>query len=103
MILVFTALSGQDIANAQIYQSHCRSHSQLWVCMKTNPRRIVVSYERKYVHEVLVNCLFKLAQEIVWLVELILAMTIAVDLGRKATQQTNKQIVNRPTKMGSEP
>ena len=25
-------------------------------------RRVVVSYERKYVHEVLVNCLFKLAQ-----------------------------------------
>ena len=26
-------------------------------------RRIVVSYKGKYVHEVLVNCLFKLAQE----------------------------------------
>ena len=26
-------------------------------------KRIVVSYNRKYVHEVLVNCLFKLAQE----------------------------------------
>ena len=26
-------------------------------------RRIVVSYKPKYVHEVLVNCLFKLAQE----------------------------------------
>ena len=26
-------------------------------------RRIVVSYKRKYVHKVLVNCLFKLAQE----------------------------------------
>ena len=33
-------------------------------------RRVVVSYERKYVHEVLVNCLFKLAQEKVWLGEL---------------------------------
>ena len=34
-------------------------------------RRIVVSYKRKYVHEVLVlNCLFKLAQEKVWLGEL---------------------------------
>ena len=31
-------------------------------------RRVVVSY--KYVHEVLVNCLFKLAQEKVWLGEL---------------------------------
>ena len=26
-------------------------------------RRVVVSYKRKYVHKVLVNCLFKLAQE----------------------------------------
>ena len=26
-------------------------------------RRVVVSYKRKYVHEVLVNCLVKLAQE----------------------------------------
>ena len=26
-------------------------------------KRIVVSYKRKYVHKVLVNCLFKLAQE----------------------------------------
>ena len=30
-------------------------------------RRVIVSYKRKYVHEVLVNCLFKLAQEKVWL------------------------------------
>ena len=29
----------------------------------TNSRRIVVSYKRKYVHIVLVNCLVKLAQE----------------------------------------
>ena len=33
-------------------------------------RRIVVSYKQKYVHKVLVNCLFKLAQEKVWLGEL---------------------------------
>ena len=33
-------------------------------------RRVVVSYKRKYVHEALVNCLFKLAQEKVWLGEL---------------------------------
>ena len=32
--------------------------------------KVVVSYKRKYVHEVLVNCLFKLAQEKVWLGEL---------------------------------
>ena len=30
-------------------------------------RRVVVSYKRKYVHEILVNCMFKLAQEKVWL------------------------------------
>ena len=33
-------------------------------------RRVVVSYMRKYLHEVLVNCLLKLAQEKVWLGEL---------------------------------
>ena len=37
-------------------------------------------------HEVLVNCLFKLAPENLWLGEL----TVAVDLGRKATKQRNK-------------
>ena len=31
---------------------------------------LVVSYKQKYVHKVLVNCLFKLAQEKVWLGEL---------------------------------
>ena len=35
-----------------------------------NSRRVVVSYKRKYVHEVLVNCLSKLAQKKVWLGEL---------------------------------
>ena len=29
----------------------------------TDPRRAVVSYKRKFVHKVLVNCLVKLAQE----------------------------------------
>ena len=33
-------------------------------------RWLVVSNKQKYVHEVLVNCLFKLAQEKVWLGEL---------------------------------
>ena len=36
-------------------------------------RRVVVSYKRKYVHEVLVNPLVKLAQEKVWLGELTVA------------------------------
>ena len=33
-------------------------------------RRVVVSYKRKNVHELLVNCLFKPAQEKVWFGEL---------------------------------
>ena len=33
-------------------------------------KKVVVSYKRKYVHELLVNRLFKPAQEKVWLVEL---------------------------------
>ena len=41
-------------------------------------------------HKVLVNCLFKLAQEKVWLGELTVpTMTIAIDLGRKAAKQKN--------------
>ena len=36
----------------------------------SHSRGVVVSYKRKYVHEVLVNYLFKLAQEKVWLGEL---------------------------------
>ena len=33
-------------------------------------RRVVVSYKPKYVHELLVNHLFKLVQEKVWLGEM---------------------------------
>ena len=51
---------------------------------------------KHYVHKVLVNCLFKLAQEKVWLGELtVQQMTIAVDLGRKATKQTNKTNITK--------
>ena len=48
-------------------KSFLRSFSSLPL---NQSRRIVVSYKGKYVHEVLVNCLFKLAQENVWLDEL---------------------------------
>ena len=51
-------------------------------------RRVVVSYKRKYVHKLLVNRLFKPAQEksvVRWTDRP--AMTIAVDLGRKATKK----------------
>ena len=33
------------------------------ILISEDSRRVVVSYKRKYVHEVLVNCLVKLAQE----------------------------------------
>ena len=54
-------------------------------------RRVVVNYKRKYVHKVLITCLFKLAQEksVVRCTDRP-AMTIAVDLGRKVTKQANK-------------
>ena len=44
-----------------------RSYSPLPL---NHSRRVVVRYKQKYVHEVLANCLFKLAQEKVWLGEL---------------------------------
>ena len=47
-------------------KSFLRSFSSLPL---NHSRRVVVSYKRKYVHKVLVNCLFKLAQEKVWLGE----------------------------------
>ena len=50
-----------------IMKQFLRSFSSLPL---NHSRRVVVSYKRKYVHEVLVNCLFKLAQEKVWLGEL---------------------------------
>ena len=54
----------------------------------------MVSYKRKYVHEVLVNCLFKLAQEKVCMVRLTdnPTMTIAVDWDVKQQyKQTNRR------------
>ena len=53
-------------------------------------RLVLVIYKQKYVHELLVNCLSKLVQEIVWLGELTVGppMTIAVDWDVK---QQNKQ------------
>ena len=50
--------------------------------------RVVASYKWKYVHELLVNPFFKLAQEKVWFGELTFPMTIAVDWDVK---QQNKQ------------
>ena len=51
-------------------------------------------------HEVLVNCLFKLAQEKKWLGELTAPpMTIAVDFGRKTTKQTKLNAGQKYCKM----
>ena len=55
-------------------------------------RRVVVSYQRKYVDEVLVNCLFKLAQEKVWLDDDSSVMTIAVDWDVKQQNLQTKEI-----------
>ena len=60
-------------------------------------RRVVVSYKWKYVHQLLVNRLFEPAQEksvIRWTDRP--AMTIAVDLGRKATKQTKTNNIQKP-------
>ena len=49
------------------------------------------AYKLKYVHKVLVNCLLKLNPRknvVRWADRL--TMTIAVDLGRKATKQTKQ-------------
>ena len=40
------------------------------ILLPSTDSRRVVSYKQKYVHEILVNCLVKLAQEKVWLNEL---------------------------------
>ena len=44
--------------------------SKVILLTSTDSRRVVVSWKRKCVHEVLVNGLVKLAQEKVWLGEL---------------------------------
>ena len=47
------------------------SKNKVFTYLLTNPlRRVVVSYKQKYVHEVLANRMFKLAQEKVLLGEL---------------------------------
>ena len=61
------------------------------VILLNHSRRVVVSYKPKCVHEVLVNCLFKHAQEksvVRWTDHP--AMTLAVDLGHKATKKKKK-------------
>ena len=62
-------------------------------------RRVVVSYKRKHVHEILVNRLFKPAQEKVWLGELTvsqwpLLLTWDVKQQKQTNKQTNKCFVS---------
>ena len=58
-------------------------------------RRDVVSYKRKYVHEVLVNRLFKLAHEKVWLDEHVRpTMTIAVDWEVEQQKKQTKLLIS---------
>ena len=59
-----------DKTSCKFYQGSYRWDRSFSSLPLNHSRRVVVSYKRKYVHEVLVNCLFKLAQEKVWLGEL---------------------------------
>ena len=72
MCLITDACLSADLGDASLIPA--RSHSFMEIDHEIistvilfpyviHLRRVVVSYKRKYVHEVLVNCLFKLAQE----------------------------------------
>ena len=69
-------IAGPGAASSTPAQSHTFVEidqeiiSTVIVFPSLNHSRRVVSYKRKHVHKVLVNCLFKLAQERVWLGEL---------------------------------
>ena len=61
----------QHQTNKNIYNLHNEMISTVILLLPLiHSRRVVVSYKRKYVHELLVNRLFKPAQEKVWLGEL---------------------------------
>ena len=64
---VVSSIPARSHTFVEIDHEFLRSFSSLPL---NHSRRVVVSYKRKYVHEVLVNCLFKLTQEKVWLGEL---------------------------------
>ena len=69
LILILSICMGKSIGIERVEIDH------EIICMvillpSADSRRIVVSYKLKYVHEVLVYCLVKLAQEKVWLGEL---------------------------------
>ena len=63
----------------------------------SDSRRVFVSYKRKYVLEVLVNRLVKLAQEKVWLDELDMTISVDLDVKQQTKQKTNKGIMSSIT------
>ena len=77
------------VASSNPAQSHTFVEIDLQIISTV---RVVVSYKPKYVHSVLVNCLFKLAQEKVWLGELTVQpwpQLLTLDI--KQQNKTNKQ------------
>ena len=74
--LVYVIVNKDDALNNLCGKSHtfvAIEHEIIFMAIllpSADSRRVVVSYKRKYVHKVLVNCLVKFAQEKVWLVEL---------------------------------
>ena len=58
-------LGAGAVSNVSGYRcvSDCRSRGRKFGPGLVPDHEIFVSFERKYVHEVLINCLFKLAQE----------------------------------------
>ena len=72
-----TAVSGSRVGSRPVEINHEIILLSFSALSLNHSRRVVVNYKRKYVQEVLVNRLFKFAQEKMWLGEL--TMTIAVD------------------------
>ena len=62
---VLSCISAQSHTFVEI--DHETISTVILLPLLNHSRRLVVSYKQKYVHKVLVNCLFKLTQEKVWL------------------------------------
>ena len=61
---VVSSAADSGIASSILAQSHTFMEIDRESFLQSaDSRRVVVSYKRKYVHQVLVNCLVKLAQE----------------------------------------
>ena len=62
--------SGREFDPGQVPEIDHEIISTVILLPSVDSRMVVVSYKRKYVHQVLVNCLVKLSKEKVWLSEL---------------------------------